>query len=273
LFLKPVIAFLYNTFPMSMPESYFEKPPIKGHEHFLAHISLDCVLFGFHDNQLKVLLLKMKRNDRWALPGGFMRKEETAEMAASRILKERTGISDIFLQQFHVFSTPNRSDQSGAVASLKEEGVLQIDEEWFNQRFISIGFYALVEFSQVKPSPDSFSDECRWHELEEIGSLILDHNQILSKALETLRLQLNYQPIGSELLPEKFTMPELQKLYEAILGKKLDRRNFHRKITAYGILEKLAERRSGVAHKAPDLYRFDAEKYQQALKAGLQGGW
>jgi hypothetical protein len=103
--------------------------------------------------------------------------------------------------------------------------------------------------------------------------LMLDHNLILQKALETLRLQLNYQPIGYNLLPSTFTMPELQRLYEAILGRILDRRNFHRKITAYDILKKLNERRSGVAHKAPDLYSFDLEKYHQALKEGLRGGW
>ncbi len=246
---------------------------IHARESFLAHISLDCVLFGFHENQLKVLLSRLKGRDEWGLPGGFVRKEETAEYAASRVLKERTGLADIFLQQFHVFSDPERGNQLKAIESMNQSIELPLEIEWFRQRFISIGFYALVEFSQVHPTPDPFSDACQWWDLEAVGQLMLDHNLILQKALETLRVQLNYQPIGYNLLPSTFTMPELQKLYEAILGKKLDRRNFHRKITTYGILKKLNERRSGVAHKAPDLYSFDLDKYHQALKEGLRGGW
>jgi ADP-ribose pyrophosphatase YjhB (NUDIX family) len=242
-------------------------------EKFLPHLSLDCVLFGFHQNQLKVLLSRLKGREEWGLPGGFVGKEETAEYAAKRVLKERTGLDHVFLQQFHVFSEPDRGNQLKTLESLREESKAHFNIEWFRQRFISIGFYALVEFSQASPSPDSFSDACQWWDLDTVGRLMLDHNLILQKALETLRLQLNYQPIGYNLLPDTFTMPELQKLYEAILGKKLDRRNFHRKITAYGIIRKLNERRSGVAHKAPDLYSFDLDKYNQALREGLKSGW
>lgn len=246
---------------------------LEAHQYFLSHISLDCVVFGFHDHQLKVLLSKLKGREEWGLPGGFVGKEETAEYAAGRVLKERTGLDHIFLQQFHVFSEPGRSEQLKAVESLTKVSESPINIEWFKQRFISIGFYALVEYSQVHPAPDPFSDACQWWDMEEVSVLMLDHNLILKTALETLRLQLNYQPIGYNLLPPVFTMPELQRLYEAILGKKLDRRNFHRKITAYGILKKLNERRSGVAHKAPDLYSFDLDKYHQALKEGLRGRW
>jgi 8-oxo-dGTP diphosphatase len=254
--------------PVHMESSMF-----KPQEYFLAHLSVDCAVFGFHENQLKILLSKLKGREEWGLPGGFVGKEETAEYAAGRVLKERTGLDHIFLQQFHVFSDPKRGDQLKEVTLLKEISQSAIDIEWFKQRFISIGFYALVEFSQVDPTPDPLSDACQWRDLSDVGILMLDHKLILQKALETLRLQLNYQPIGYNLLPATFTMPELQRLYEAILGKKLDRRNFHRKITAYGILKKLNERRSGVAHKAPDLYSFDLENYHQALKEGLRGGW
>jgi 8-oxo-dGTP diphosphatase len=103
--------------------------------------------------------------------------------------------------------------------------------------------------------------------------MVLDHDQIVAAALATLQSQLNYQPVGYNLLPRKFTLPELQKLYEAILGKKLDRRNFQRKVSSFGILRSLDEKRTGVAHKAPYLYSFDLRKYQKALKLGLQGGW
>ncbi len=239
---------------------------------FLASISLDCVVFGFHDNQLKVLLLRLKHTREWALPGGFVKQHETIEHAARRVLKERTGLDNIFLKQFKVFSDPGRSKKNPAVNDLSDMGVSP-DLEWFGQRFISVGFYALVDFSKVEPVPDFFSDVCVWKSLDEIESLMMDHEQILNQALETLRLQLNYQPIGYNLLPAKFTMPELQKLYETILGKTLDRRNFQRRILSYKILNKLEKRKTGGAYKAPFLYEFDLDNYQKALQNGLYGGW
>lgn len=240
---------------------------------FLAHISLDCAVFGFHAGELKILLLKMKNQDRLALPGGFMMRQESLEEAAIRTLEERTGLENIFLQQFHVFSDVARSDAADRLEDLKKMGMHPSKLEWFAQRFISVGFYALVEFSQVNPKPDALSETCSWYNLEERGRLILDHDQILDTALATLRAQLNYQPIGYNLLPTKFTMPELQKLYETILGKKLDRRNFQRKMLSYGILQVLDEKRTGGAHKAPNLYSFHLQNYQKALKLGLEAGW
>ncbi|NEW84540.1 MAG: NUDIX hydrolase, partial [Mariniphaga sp.] len=241
-------------------------------QHFLNHISLDCVVFGFHDNQLKVLLIRRKYTKEWALPGGFVREDESIEVAATRVLQERTGLDDIFLKQFKVFSEPERSKRNPTIKDLVDSGA-NPDIEWFNQRFISVGFYALVDFTKVEPKPDSISDLCAWKNLDEVDSLILDHNLILNKALETLRLQLNYQPLGYNLLPDRFTMPELQKLYETILGKELDRRNFQRKMLSYGILNKLEERKMGGAHKAPFLYEFNLENYEKALQNGLYGGW
>ena len=241
-------------------------------QHFLNHISLDCVVFGFHDSQLKVLLIRRKFTKEWALPGGFVREVESLEVAASRVLRERTGLDDIFLKQFNVFSEPERARRNPTVQDLVKSGA-HPDVEWFEQRFISVGFYALVDFSKADITPDELSDLCRWENLTEINSLILDHRQILQKALETLRLQLNYQPLGYNLLPEKFTMPELQTLYETILGKELDRRNFQRKMLSYRILNKLEERKTGGAHKAPYLYEFNLENYEKALQNGLFGGW
>ena len=240
---------------------------------YLDHISLDCVVFGFHSNQLKVLLLHMKNSGEWALPGGFVREEESMEVAANRVLKVRTGLDKIFLRQFNVFSDPERSKINPSVSDLVLSGITYPDESWFNQRFISVGFYALVEFSQVQPRPDALSDACEWVNLDEIGTLMMDHGEILNKALETLRLQLTFQPIGYNLLPEKFTMSELRILYETILGKELDRRNFQRKILAYDILIRLEEVRTGVAHKPPVLYKFNLESYQKALTEGLGGRW
>jgi len=242
-------------------------------QRFLMHISLDCVIFGWHAGQLKILLLKMKNLDRLALPGGFVLRQETLEEAAIRTLEERTGLENIFLQQFHVFSDPMRSDPDSRPRDLEKMGIDADKASWFAQRFISVGFYSLVDFSRVEPRPDIFSESCGWYNLEDRGTLILDHDHILQTALVALRAQLNYQPVGYNLLPRKFTLPELQKLYETILDKKLDRRNFQRKLFSYGILRSLGEKRTGVAHKAPSLYSFDLRQYQKALKLGFQGGW
>jgi len=241
-------------------------------EKYLNSISLDCVVFGFHNNQLKVLLLKMKFSHEWALPGGFVQQDESVETAAARVLQERTGLDNIFLKQFKVFSDPQRSKMNPAIKDLVESGS-NPNLEWFDQRFITIGFYALVDFTKAVPTPDLFSEIAEWKNLAEIENLMLDHNLILQKALNTMRLQLNYQPIGYNLLPNKFTMPELQKLYETILSKTLDRRNFQRRILSFNILNKLTETRKGGAYKSPFLYEFIPENYKKALENGLTGGW
>lgn len=231
---------------------------------YLPHLSIDCVVFGFHDATLKVLVVQMKDDKLWALPGGYILKTENIKEAASRILQQRTGATNIYLQQFRVFSDLNRSECFFESFD---------DTIWNKQRFLSIGFYALVDYSQLNLVVDEISDACEWKSINELPDLMMDHRYIFDKALITLRKQLNHKPIGYNLLPEKFTMPELQKLYEIILGKKLNRGNFYRKMLRYDILIKLDEIRKGGAHKAPDLYQFDTEKYQLALKNGFREGW
>jgi ADP-ribose pyrophosphatase YjhB (NUDIX family) len=238
-------------------------------ENWLNHISIDCVVFGFHEGQLKVLSLKLKDEQKWYLPGGFVLKDEHLDHAASRILHERTGLDEIFLQQFHVFGDPQRSRPHYEMY----KDLVDNEDNWFSNRFITIGYYALVDFHNTVPAPDALSEKCVWCGLDDLPLFILDHKQILDNALDALRLQLNYQPIGYNLMPHEFTMPELQKLYETILDKKLDRRNFQRKILAFDILNRSEHPRKGGAHKAPYLYSFNLEKYQQALKEGLAAGW
>jgi hypothetical protein len=233
-------------------------------EIYIPHLSIDCVVFGFQDATLKVLVVQFKDYKLWALPGGYVLKTENINEAANRILQERTGAANIYLQQFRVFSDLNRTE------SFFENFDYTI---WNKQRFFSIGFYALVDYSQVNLVVDEISEACEWKSIDEVPELMMDHRLIFDKALNTLRKQLNHKPIGYNLLPEKFTMPELQKLYEMILGKKLNRGNFYRKMLRYDILVKLDEIRKGGAHKAPDLYQFDVEKYQLALKNGLNEGW
>ncbi|HYG02770.1 MAG TPA: NUDIX domain-containing protein [Chryseosolibacter sp.] len=239
----------------------------KGHLYFMPHLSLDCVIFGFHDNQLKVLLLQWKDTLRWSLPGGFIYKDEHIDDAANRILLSRTGLHDIFLRQFHAFGEAGRVEgQHG----LKE--ISTSKKTWLHERFVTIGYWAIVEFHNVMPAPDEFSEQCKWWDIHRIPKLILDHNMILERALASLRRNLNDYPIGKNLLPKTFTMPELQRLYETVLDKKLDRRNFQKKILSLDILQRMKQRKTGVAHKAPFLYKFDEKKYQRALKQGIKFG-
>lgn len=234
----------------------------KAYEIYVPHISVDTVIFGFNGDQLKVLLLKMKFNHQYFLPGGYMKKEENLDSAAIRILRERTQLDKIFLQEFAVFSELNRSEEAFKDFS---------DDLWHKKRFISVGYYALVNHKDVSPIGDELSESCDWIILDELESqnITMDHKQIIEKALNTLREQISYKPIGLNLLPEKFTLSELQKLYEAILGRTLNRGNFYRKIKNIGILKKLDEKRKGGAHKAPDLYTFDQENYFKILENGI----
>lgn len=249
------------------------KDIIDNNENYQPGLSIDCVIFGFHDNQLKVLLIKVDRVNKWSLPGGFIPVDQDIDTAAITVLNSRTGVEGIFLRQFATFGKVKRNEQHFDKKILE---YLQIEEakgKWLMRRFVTIGYYALVDFSKIHINPANRNEVVEWIDHKEVPDLILDHREILDKALDTLRVELNLMPIGYNLLPEKFTIPELQKLYETILDKNLDRRNFLRKITNIGILTKLDEKKSNVAHKAPNLYSFDKDKYDEVLKNGLNQGW
>lgn len=249
------------------------KGPLENNENYQPGLSIDCVIFGFHDNQLKVLLIKTLYEEKWSLPGGFVPLDQDIDTAAITVLNRRTGMQGIFLRQFATFGRVKRNDKHFENAVLEHFKIPEKDKKWFTQRFVTIGYYALVDFLKAIPQKENNGGSIEWIDHKEVPELILDHKEILDKALQTLRIELNLMPIGYNLLPEKFTMPELQKLYETILDKKLDRRNFLRKINNIGILNKLEEKKSNVAHKAPNLYVFDKDKYDEVLKNGLNQGW
>lgn len=234
-------------------------------QKFLPSVSVDCVIFGFHDRQLKVLLVRFKNTELWALPGGYIYLEEDMDRAANRILEERTAVRDVFLEQFYAFGQCNRVEKSVQQEVVGAIGKNISPDHWITRRFVSVGYYALVDYTQVTPTPDGTSDICNWCSFEEMPSLVFDHTLIVQKALDTLRLRLNNNLIGSNLLPETFTMQELQSLYETIIGKKLLRANFQRKMLSLGILERVDKKFSGKAHKAPYLYRFDMKKTEVPL--------
>ncbi len=237
-----------------------------GYKQFIPHLSIDCAIFGYHDNQLKVMLRSWKAVDGWCLPGGHVGHSESIDDAANRILNERTGLKGVFLQQYYTFG------DSGRLKSVKNDALLKSSwlykearGSWLDARTVSIGYYALIEFSRAVPKADEFSKDCAWWDIQDLPVLLFDHESMIEKALETIRIQLKYQPIGLNLLPDKFTLPELQKLYETILNRRIDRRNFQKKILSQGILRRLDQRRNIGPHRSPSLYSFNRVKYKRAL--------
>lgn len=223
---------------------------------FMHGLAIDAVIFGFHDQQLKVLLMRYNKTGVVALPGGFIHKTENLNDAANRIVSERTGLKDIYLEQFYVFGDYGRSDPQPMKDILTANNIQHDDSHWLLQRFISIGYYALVDFTKVIPKPDTIFDSCAWYDLTNVPKLMQDHNLIIRKALESLQADLDNKLIAFNLMQEEFTLGDLQILYETILDKKLLRPAFQRKMLSLGILERVAKKWTGAAHKAPYLYRF-----------------
>jgi len=232
-----------------------EKKGNKEHD-FMPGIALDAVIFGFHDQQLKVLLMQYKKTGISALPGGFVHRTENLNDAAQRVVSERTGLKDIYLEQFYVFGDCERADPRPLKTVMTANGTPHDDNHWLLQRFVSVGYYALVDFTKVVPMPDQIFDGCDWYELNNMPQLMQDHNGIVNKALGALRRDLDDKLVAFNLLTEEFTMGDLQTLYETILAKKLLRPAFQRKILSLNILERTAKKWTGGAHKAPYLYKF-----------------
>ncbi|WP_435357880.1 NUDIX hydrolase [Emticicia sp. SJ17W-69] len=240
-------------------------------ERSLKEVSIDFVIFGFNGGELKVLLLKWKNTDKWSLPGGRIFPDENLNDAAVRILVERTGLKNHFLQQFHTFGDVIRNKNYSKSETYKYletafGGSFKTGESL--GRVISVGYYALLDFEKVTAVPDLVTDECKWYQISELPLMLFDHNEMVEKALKTLRKDIRFMPI-SNLLPEKFTISEIQKLYETILNKQFDRRNFHKSLVSQDFLIKLDEKRIGNANKAPHLFKFDTQKYLVALENGI----
>ncbi len=246
-------------------------------ETFVPGVAMDCVVLGYQDNSLHVLLLKYRNTDAWALPGGFLPKDCEMDDQVSIILKERTQVEGIFLTQFHTFSSINRNWKHNELShkavdhfiSIWPKETLALFERWAKQRFISTAYVALVDAKKVTPVPDFLSESCQWVPVDILPNLISDHELIIARALKFLRTQLNYLPVGRELLDEKFTMTDLQSLYEVILDKKLDRGNFYRKIMKLNILIRHEKLMTGAQNKAPYLYSFNDEIYNHLIEEGI----
>jgi 8-oxo-dGTP diphosphatase len=220
-------------------------------DKIIANISIDCVIFGFESGVLEVLLIKRAiepSKSEWALPGGFILKNEELNSAAERILNETSGVENIFMEQLSAFGDINRYPE---------------------RRVITIGYYALVSPDKYVLSPGIDTSEVKWFQLSNINKLPFDHNLIIDEALKKLREKVRYHPIGFELLPKKFTLPKLQSLYESILGVKLDKRNFRKKLSKMNLLIKLDEKEKDNLRRAAYLYKFDKKSYKKLIDNGF----
>jgi len=221
------------------------------YDFFSIAFSVDNVIFGFDDSDLKVLLIKRLNEpfkDQWALPGDLVSPNEDLRNAPKRVLKELTGLENVYLEQVKTFGKINRHPRG---------------------RVVTVAYYSLVNINKVSPKPDSFAQEVTWHKISDIKTLAFDHMEIMNTCLTRLQTQVKTQPVGFELLPEKFTLSELQQLYEAILEQKLDKRNFRKKMISLNVLTDNQEYQQGVAHRPAKLYAFDKEKFEEAREEGI----
>jgi 8-oxo-dGTP diphosphatase len=225
-------------------------------EYYLPNLSIDVVIFGFHDDRLKILLQRFFNSDHFVLLGGYIEKEENLQDSAIRILKERTGLDRIYLEQYYTFGDTDRLKTELLKKVSRKSGADLPDEFLPSARTISICYYSLVDYTRVKPLAGPFSMESAWFDIENLPPLLFDHEAMIQKAIQTLQSDLDRKLNWFNLMGETFTMADLQKLYEAVLQKKLVRTNFQRKMLNLGILERLEKQYTGKAHKAPYLYRF-----------------
>ena len=221
---------------------------------YVPHIAYDSVVFGFSGEELKILIMEYHNTGLFALPGGFVGIREDLNDAVRRGMKERTGLDQIYLEQFYTFGNVARHNPEIMRTILKANELEPSDKEWLLDRFISVAYYALINYKDVVPQPDALSDSCEWYSVDKLPELILDHRAIVSKAIDTLRDNLDRKLMN--LLPERFTMKELQQTHEAILGEKLRRTTFQRKMLGTELLIRHKKRFSGKAHKAPYEYSF-----------------
>ena len=214
-------------------------------------LTVDCVIFGLDESaKLKILLIQRGHDPyegQWALPGGFVDMDEPLEEAALRELKEETGVENVFIEQLYTFGSPHRDPRG---------------------RVVTVVYYALINLAEYRIAADSDARDVRWFPVDDLPTLAFDHAAILEVAIKRLRSKMQYQPVGFELLPDSFTLTHLQQLYETILGKNLNKRNFRTKFLKMDILKEVSILR-GVAHRPAQLYAFDKNKYEDYILRGF----
>ncbi len=222
------------------------------YEYPRAALAVDCVVFGLDVSDLKVLLIQRRIppfQHAWALPGGFVRVDETLDVAARRELSEEAGVTDVYLEQLYTFGDIGRDPR---------------------ERVVTVAYYALAKLSdhRIRAATDAMG--VGWFALDDLPKLAFDHDSIVTAAHERLRGKVRYAPVGFELLPPRFSLTQLQRLYEIILGTELDKRNFRKKLLSMDLLVETDELEQGVRHRAARLYRFDRRKYDRLTKQGFE---
>jgi ADP-ribose pyrophosphatase YjhB (NUDIX family) len=214
-------------------------------------LSIDCLIFGFKKGELDILLVQHGEGiskGKWALPGGWIRYNESVNNAAVRLLRDLTGVSKIYMEQLGVFGDVDRYPQ---------------------KRVITIGYFALVKPEDYKLHAGFTASDARWFKLSEIPGMPYDHDKILNSAVKHLKHKVRHEPIGFNLLPRKFTLHQLQELYEAVLEEKLDKPNFRRKLMNMNLLAPSKEKQKDVSHRAASLYKFDKKTYDKLKEKGF----
>jgi 8-oxo-dGTP diphosphatase len=220
-------------------------------DHIIEPLSVDCVIFGFEEAKLKVLLIKRSiepAKGQWALPGGFIRYDENIENASSRVLKELTSVNGLYMQQLGAFGDVDRFPE---------------------RRVITLIYYAFVKPGQYNINPGPDATDAKWFDVYSLPQLPFDHQKIIDAVLNRLRRDVKYKPVGFNLLPDKFPLLRLQELYEAIYGVKFDKPNFRRKIMKMNLLVELNEKQTGVAHRSARLFKFDKNRYDSLTEKGF----
>jgi ADP-ribose pyrophosphatase YjhB (NUDIX family) len=235
---------------------------LKGKD-YISQVAIDFVIFGYEDHQLKVLISKLSfKGDFYALHSGFIGQEEDLNDAAKRILEDRTGIKDIYFEQFTVFGKVDQRrkdflDKLIASNYPGDEELLKKPDQsyaWFTKRFISIGYYALVDINKVKPKLTQFDASIDWYAIHEVPGMVMHYDEMFKQALQTLKEDIDQKFNAFNLLPEKFTMKEVQQIYETIFDQKFTRSNFQKKILEMDVLQRLEKKYTGAKNKAPYLY-------------------
>jgi 8-oxo-dGTP diphosphatase len=226
-------------------------PPVRFSKDTIEALSIDCLIFGFRNSELDILLIKHAEGiskGRWALPGGWIRYNESVEDAASRLLLSLTGVSNIYLEQLKVFGDVDR---------------------YPGKRVITIAYYALINADNYSLHPGFTASDARWINIHQVPRLPYDHNKILRYGYKQLKHKVKHEPLGFNLLPKKFTLHQIQKLYEAIMETELDKPNFRRKLLNMNLLVPCDEKQQDVSHRAANLYRFDKKIYKELTESGF----
>lgn len=236
-------------------------------KNYIPQVAIDCVIFGYENRQLKVLLSKLAfKGNFYALHSGFIRQEEDLDEAAKRILEDRTGFKDIYLQEFKVFGKADQKrklflDRLIATNYAGDKAFFTNTYNadayaWFTKRFISIGYYALVDMKRVTPKLTRFDVSIDWYPIQEVPEMVMHYDEVFKEALAALRADIDQKFNAFNLLPEKFTIKEVQQIYETVFDRKFTRSNFQKKILEMDVLERLEKKFTGAKNKAPYLYKL-----------------